>query len=1526
MPERLNWRRGILVGASLISALILIAIIAVLVLTGTDWGRERVRRFAQNQINGMIHGKATIGRLSGNLLVGMTVHDLAITDSAGEPFVAVESFKANYDILGLVFRKHIWIEDAVLVRPLIVLDRPPGGKWNWQRIFVRSTAPTPPNQPPSWGAWLRFTNAAVVNGQLIVRTPWAPNANLSATQRDSAIRDVLGGGSRLMVQRAAGGFQKIIQLDSVTGAFPLVRLSDPGQPYRLLEVSALAMHAFPFRPPGAVVLDLKGVFPFTNDSIWWKGVYAALPGTHASGDGSYAFGSGDMRLAIHADPATFADFRWLYPRLPAGHGRLDFRVAWHGAIQDYLAYNADVTMGAAHAAGSFGITLGDTLTIHNTNVRFSGLDTRTLEQLIPHLSIPRRGVLAGRAEVNGGRHALTVNGDVTFDDQRAGVSRVIASGGIGFLPHGLRASALHVQLLPLQVAMIHTWKPSLPIGGTLSGTATLNGSTNTQLAMAGDVELRDRGTESALSGTGTIRLAGATSFDIDVNAHPVSLVELGRFAPSIGLQGSAAGPLHLTGTLADLHVQTDLRLPDGGRFAAHGALNLASAQKAYDLTARLYTVNLRTIDSKAPVTSLTANAMVRGRGTQLATMRTTIVADLSASKLNNIAVDSISLRGTIVDGLANIERLYAAGANSVASVAGSFGLVRGRSGTLTYVVDVDSLGTFNRYVPRTVADTGVVRPRPQVMARAIARARADSARIARATEMQRMISGAPGPRLVVNAPAPVPRDTMAGTVHAAGRLSGNIYDFDLRGRAAGDSVLVRGNFVRAFRAEYAWENARTAAAKLAVGLDADSVSAMGFAFDTARVRFTYAPPGGHVELALRQGDNRVYGANGDFALYTDRSEVRLADMRFRFDTVYWSMPHPSTITWGGPGIRVAGFELRNRRDGRIYANGLLPTKGTADFVLAVDNFPASNITDILQTDLPMAGVITLHGSMTGTLSAPAFRGAFGIAQGSFNGTAVPPTRATFAYADHDLVTHLDALSDSGRAVATLDGHLPINLALTGVTGSRLLPGPLAVDLVGDSLPIGLIPQFTDLVANVQGHAAGKISVRGTLQHPTFVGAMLLSNGAVKILSTGATITNMAAAVRLANDTVYVDSLVGRAKGSVRLRGTLAMTGAKWTQPAFNLYLVSNNAQLLNNDWGRLQIDAGLALTGPFDDAYLSGAATITQGVIYAPETGGRHVIGPGDPALFAVLDTSVIAQRELFPPVSPLLANLRMDVSVNVHHDTWVRNREANIEIYTNAPISIHEEQQALALTGIVTTDRGEYNFLSKRFQIKRGSAMFVGSPDLNPTLQITGEYQVEVASRGAINISVIIGGTLRKPALTLSSDAQPPRTQSELLSLLAFGQSETSLLSFNSSSIAGTAATNDLFGVGAQVAVQRLAGVALGVAVDQLETAAGRAFGTDVFDITPADVPAGFNGNTLGNFLTQTRFEAGKYINGRTYVSATEQAGRPGLTIDHRTADGWRFDFSVEPRVLLLEPNLTSQPIKTVQSYGGFVIRDWRF
>jgi translocation and assembly module TamB len=756
-----------------------------------------------------------------------------------------------------------------------------------------------------------------------------------------------------------------------------------------------------------------------------------------------------------------------------------------------------------------------------------------------------------------------------------------------------------------------------------------------------------------------------------------------------------------------------------------------------------------------------------------------------------------------------------------------------------------------------------------------------------------------------------------------GTLKGNVSDFDLTGHAIGSRVIARGNFARDLRADFTWTNARTQSSSISASASADSTSIMGFAFDTVTAKLTYAKPGGHVELAVTQADKRHYAASGEYDFYPDRKQLQLASMSFQFDTSSWTMPQKSTIEWGGPGVRVTNFELRNKGNARIYANGLLPTSGVADFRLDVDSFPVTDVFDLLQSDLQLKGVATLHGSMKGTLTDPSFNGTFGFTGGEYNSIPVPNLNGRFAYANEQLTSHVDAVRANGQSMAVADAQLPINLALKGATGDRLLPKPMSVSVVADSLPLDLLPQFTDIVSNVKGRAAGRLSMTGTLRRPTLSGTVTLDHGAAKITSSGATISNIVAAVHMANDTVFLDSIAGTARGPVRVRGSLAV--GSWRDPRMNLFLTSSGAQLMNNEWANVRVDAGLALTGPFNRAYLSGAVTVTQGVVYAPEPTGRHLIGAGDPALFNVLDTTRTDEANLFPTPSPLLANLRVDVNVAVRRDTWVRNREANVEIYTDDPLFVHVEQEAMSLTGVLNTDRGEYAFMSKRFQVQRGSAMFVGSPDLNPTLQITGDYQVQ--SHGLVTIRVEVGGTLKRPSLSLESDAQPPMTQSELLSLLAFGQSTTSL-AFNSSSIAGSAATSDLFGVGAQLAARQLASVALGVAVEQVQLQAGKSLGTDVFDITPADVPFGGFGqqNGFSGFIEDTKVEAGKYLNPRTYVSAQEQARRLGASIEYRRGDGWRFNATIEPRIFLLEPTLNSQPLATRQAYGGFVIREWRF
>ena len=350
---------------------------------------------------------------------------------------------------------------------------------------------------------------------------------------------------------------------------------------------------------------------------------------------------------------------------------------------------------------------------------------------------------------------------------------------------------------------------------------------------------------------------------------------------------------------------------------------------------------------------------------------------------------------------------------------------------------------------------------------------------------------------------------------------------------------------------------------------------------------------------------------------------------------------------------------------------------------------------------------------------------------------------------------------------------------------------------------------------------------------------------------------------------------------------------------------------------------------------VTGVVGVEHGVLYIPASRGKKIIGAGDPALFAVVDTSLAVQRNLFPAQSAMFKNLKVDVDLNVARNTWVRSRDANVEVFTDGPLKLTVLGDALTLTGAIDADRGEYTFLAKRFQIKRGSALFIGTPDLNPTLQITAEYQVKQAAGTATNIRVLIGGTVLSPRISLESDAQPPLSQSDLLSYLAFGERSTSLLQFNQSPLSPTSGGNLL-----NVAGSRLAGIAIGVALDEAKGSAARSLGLDVFNITPGDIP-GFSNGGFDQFLKGTEIEMGRYINPRTFASfiftpgaftcstgrtANSSCAPPGVSLTHRTAKGLRLDVSYSPRYFLDPPTLAGQTYTGGGQFGAFLIREWRF
>ena len=1508
---------------------VLLLLGGVLLITNTDWGRERVRRYVEGLIQRNSHGLVHIGGVTGNLLRGFTLHDVVITDSARAPFIKVDEAWARYSLTTLR-GKRIDFREVKLVRPIIVLDRQPGGKWNYDRIFPRDTVTSTGPKKTGWGTWIRFSDVTMIDGDFTIRSPWEPDPNITPAEREDAIRRALGPNERLKIIQVAKGYQKESSFHRINGIFPLVRLEDPAYRTHLVDVAALRMIAEPFRPPVADVRGMTGTFEFTSDSLWWKGARVAFPGTKVSGDGKYYLFNGDLHLRLHGDPVNTTDIRWAWVRLPErGTGKLDFGLDWTGDKSVYLVRNMDVTLDRSHVAGQIEATVTDTVAYRNANLRFANLETRLLTQLFPAMTFPRPLTLTGNARFDGGEHAINVAAaDVILDDRQSGRSHLIANGTLGLSKGVFTARDLRTRMLPLQTGLMKAFVPKLFLNGTLSGTATLNGSTAGVMTAVGDVTHVDRGALSRATGRFAFRSQGLLWVDVDARMHPLSLVTFGRIAaPSFGLRGNASGPLKLRGTINNLAVNSQMTLSDGGFVDVRGTMDLASQVTGYNLEFNTRELNLRTLVAKMPPTSVTAVGSFRGRGFDPATMQAQLVADVAESSVDTIAINRANVRVAIADGIARFDTLAVEVPEGIVEAKGSFGLTAAHSGTLTYHVAVDSLQRFGGLIS---TDTSLVAPRPGILARRVSKARSDSTRLARATEVERAITGRTLPPTVVDTPTALRKNELSGSLRADGVATGNIKTFSLKGTASGANIIARGNSVGSFTADYDWINARTPQSQVRVNAQARTVRAAGFELDSVGARLTYAKPNGTLSLVVNQDNARTYAADAAFTLDKVRNELTLNNLKLQFDTSVWASTHAAALHWGQAGVDVQNLELRNGANGRIYVNGFVPKEGNADLDIAVDNLNVGDVIALTESDLNATGLVSINVHATGTLANPRFKGVFGATDLVYNGTLVPELHGNVDYANQTLSGRAEAMRAGQPPFLVAEGTVPINLAITGVTGSRFpADREIALNVAADSLPLDMVPQLTGYVSNLKGKLSSDFKVGGSLNHPRVTGHFSLHEGQARVVMAGITLNQLEASIRLLGDTIVVDSVVAHNNGRIALTGGIGISSL--TNPTFDLKLVANNAEVLDNDRGRLRVSANLAMTGPFKEAHVAGDVRFLDGVVYIPPSENKNLIGAGDPALFSVIDTAVMADREIFPSQSPLLANLRMDVNLRVDRDVFVRSREANVEVYTEEPLAVHvnRAKETLVIDGVLLTERGEYTFMTRRFTIKRGSATFVNSTELNPTLQGQAEYEVREPNREAINIEIVVGGTLHSPNISLTSDAQPPITQSDLLSYLAFGRSSTSLLQLEGSGLSQGGGSTNIVGRGAALASRQLAGIALGVLADQLAGSAARSLGADVFTITPADVQT-----DVGSFLRATQFEFGKYIKSHTFVAVKSPLDpaalvRPGIQVVHRFGGlrGYRLETGVDTRYLMREPTLSrDQNIATTSAFGAFLIREWRF
>jgi translocation and assembly module TamB len=1279
----------------------------------------------------------------------------------------------------------------------------------------------------------------------------------------------------------------------------------------------------------------------------------------------------DLRLRFQ--PMQLDLLRPQVPDLPAGvtvAGPLRLNGSPTGLLQlDGDLTLADPRTGVSQVAVSGGLLLQDDLAFRDFRIRADPLRLDLVRPWLPDL--PAGATVEGRASLDGSPAGMMqVDADLAVRDPRTGLSRIAAQGGIA-VGDQVRFRNLDLRFQPLRLELARAFAPDLPLGGALAGTARLNGSPDSQLGFRANLVHQQAGERSHVVGQGDVVMGPQGRANVDLQLQPLSLVTVGRFAPEAGLRGSVSGNLQASGNLSDLALRTDLRFQDGGTLAGQGTLDLASDDPAYNLDLRLGGFNLAAVSTRAPArTDLTGTASARGRGFDPTTMRATLAADLVGSAVDGVAADEVRLRVGIANALAQFDSSVIRVGTAEAMLNGSFGLAAGRYGELAYRVSVDSLHAFARWIPG--ADTAVTPP-PRLVDTQLALQRAvevgavdDTVAVERVEQpgpLERsgrtVLVSYPGseerqgpePALVDPAPlAPrpdtvaadtptiprVPADSLAGRLFAEGRLRGNIERFDADGLLEVDDLVYGGNEVGTGRARF--DLARVGTPEMGGSLNADfrAVRAAGMEFDSATVRGQYSGGRfgtGQATVAVFQDEDMDLRVDAAFSLSLERNELRLSDLAMRFDTVTWQTTQPGLVSWGGAGVEVESLELRSDQGGRIFVDGRLPIDGAANLDVVIEDFEIGHVVALLQNESDAAGLLSLRARVEGTQRAPRFEGDLQLVRAVYNERRLPDARADFAYANQELTANAELLQE-GQVLAVAEAQLPIDLALTGVE-QRMLNRPMAVDVRADDLRLDPFAGFTDAVDDLRGRIVGNIAARGTFEDPELSGLINLDIGSFGLVPLGIRFEEIAGTVRLQNDVLTVDSLVAWSGGPVRVTGDISLEDL--ASPVFNLDVTARETWVIDTDDARLMVNADLAIAGPLDGIRVTGDVRTRRGVIYIPELsdfGGGQVVNLEDPGTFARVDTLFAAERELMEPGSPLLENMRLDLALQVDRDVWLRSTEANVEIYTPEEVgplrvSMNGGPGALSLEGTINTDRGEYEFMGRRFRLTRGGVTFTGGPELNPILQLAAEHEVRLPGREAFEIRVVISGTLEDLTIALESSSQPPISQTDLMSYLAFGRDASSLLPVQGSGLSGQGTQSGaLVGNVAGLVTQQLAAVAMEAFVKELESDAARSLGLDVIRITPADLPAEvFTGNYL-DVLRGTEVEAGRYINERLFVAGQARAARvpPGIRVEYRTPQGLQWVVSWQPRFLPSEPSLDQREPQTASVLGSFLFREWRF
>jgi hypothetical protein len=1474
---------------------LLVAAAAIYFMTRTDWGMERARRFAVSWLADRVDGELRIGRITGpGLLGGVVIHDFGIVDPKGRPFLATDSVELAYNLRTLL-RGQVVLNRVVLYQPQIVLEKLPGDTaWNYQYVFPDRT---PGDDSPRTRNLIMFSDALVVNGSATVRTPFEPDGPIEP-----------GDTARVILDQLPGGLARVMRFENLNARLDRVIWESPVEPGRLIDIRSVEGRGFVYRDP-FLIRNARGTVTVRDTIITFDMPEVALPGSEAAVLGRVIMqeGRNDIDVRLEGSRFVFRDLQWLHPALPEeGGGSLVLRIQSQPTGILFLAEDARINAPGTSVAGTFGVVAGDTMYFTQVDLRASPLDMQLIEQILPG-GLPVDGLLIGTVEVRGPLSALETSGDLRLAGPVTGAGSEVAWRGVFDVRNGgVTARSFDADVKRLDLALVSRFAPQLRVGGSVSGHVSGSGRADA-LSFEAQLEHASRdGGRSVFDAGGTLEGGGRSRrLDLTVTASPVTFDDLAQQVPALqGLQGELSGPVRLDGTLADLGFAAELVTPGGplqvrGRVLDNGGVRTVRA----DAEARGFL--LHAFRPGLPPTIASGRLAIDVTGNDLRSMTGALRLVLDSTRFGELPHSTLDVDARLDNGMLVVDSAVLRGSLGTGRARGTLALFEGGAGRIDAGFTSESLTALEPFIYRR------------------------------------------GPARV------------GGRVDAVATLTGWMHDLALDVDATGDDILIGPGSARRVRAELSGTGLGGDAASFTLFATADSLELASHPLDRAQLEAFTDTDSITASLVGSAGGAEVISAGGSILdLASATRTIRLDRLRAGARSP-WQLAAPAALALGSGSARLDSLVLLRDAGGRVAAAGrlawiddpsgsslrsIVESAATApiEFSVRLAEVPFTEMLRSIRSRTDGAGTVDGMLRVSGSPLDPFIEAEVSGRGIVYGDVRLDRTFAELNYVARGLDAHVEAQYD-GRSILSGGGRIPLDLRFTGVD-ERRLDEPLRVTLAADSLPPALPLGILEGFSNVGGRIDGTMFIAGTTLDPALSGGFTLRNGAADWNVSGVRYRDVNGTFALEQDRLLSVDLKAtssdpRARGrsltsgtgSGTITGTLDFT--ELADPAFDLRMVADGVYAARRRDVEAQVSGEVRLGGRYSRPEIGGLLHVDEGALYIEELYRQFLIAGvelDDPTLFSLVDTTLVAVRPLIAASqNPFLKNLHVrDLQVNAGANSWLRSRDMDVEVSGRLNVALDRRPGAedFRLTGSLNVERGTYTLYypplqSRRFQVRSGAIDFLGTPGIDPNLSITAAYKARTAQGEPLDILAVVSGTLQSPRVRLSSDVQPPISESDLASYLFFGVPTWQVA--NSAQQDRSAVT----GLG----VAALAPSVLGYASSGLQTLVQNAGILDYVGLTTAEggltsqADAGFS-----NILAGTQLEVGFYLRQDLFIGASKRLGTSNMDVGGRLE--WRFlpEYSFE---LFAEDRLARSPGFGLRQesglrrvYGLLLFREWGF